>query len=87
MEKQSQTTDLRPGTLYRIKWREHYRHYQVEPGYLGRFLKWENRHDSLHGDFISREALFQRVKTSGRYGSRFAVPLADVSICEELRHD
>ena len=76
------TANLQPDALYRIKWASHYNREQVDPGYLGRFLNWQPRFDSLHGDLMHQEALFRRVKSSGRESYMFGVSLAEAEITE-----
>lgn len=40
----------------------------------GQFLGWERRRCSLHGDPLGWDALFQRIKPSGKTSYRFAAP-------------
>ena len=77
-------TQLTVGKTYHIIWPDHYHRHQKHVGYRAIFLKWKNRHCSLHGDFIAREAVFQRVKDGGRLGHVFSVdPARGVRITEE----
>ena len=80
MDEQAKTTDLTPGSLYRVKWRHHYNRHQVDPGLLGKFLNWRPKHDSLHGEFMHQEAIFQRQKESGKASYMFGVNPSDVDI-------
>lgn len=68
-----QIADLTPGQRYRIFQRS-------QPMLTGEFIRWENKHCQLHGEFIAREALFQKVKQSGRYGCRFLIDPKDATI-------
>jgi hypothetical protein len=66
-------TDLMPGTLYRITWPDDTNQHRRMEGFCGEFLRWETRRCQLHGEVLGREALFQKVKPSGKRGSLFAV--------------
>ncbi len=88
MSDTQKTTRLIPGHIYRVIWTDHYNKHQKTVGYRGKFLRWENRHCQLHGEFISREAVFHKIKESGRMASTcFSVdPLRGVMITEETDH-
>ena len=49
---------------------------------IGRFIKYEDRHCQLHGELIAKEALFQRIKVSGRESYMFSIDPAGATIAE-----
>ncbi len=78
--------ELHVGRIYRIVWPTHYNTHKKTVGWRGEFLRWRDVHCSLHGDFIRREALFQRVKESGRRGVMFGVDPGTAVITEDMPH-
>ena len=82
MVDKSETTALKPGTLYRVVWPDHYNYHQRTHGYTGKFVRMRERHCSLHGNFLGMEAEFIKVKPSGKLGSTFASPLDIIKITE-----
>ncbi len=74
---------LQVGHLYRVIWPTHYNRHQATVGYRARFLGWQKKHCSLHGDFLGWEASFRKVKDGGRESYRFAADYDDGTIIRE----
>jgi hypothetical protein len=73
------------GQTYRVVWPDHYNKHLASVGYLGEFVRMEKKYDSLHGEFLWHEAVFQKIKElSGRRSYIFHVCVNDnVTIKEE----
>lgn len=67
MASDRKTTQLEPGALYDISG-------GLTTPMRGRFIEWRQRRCQMHGERLGWEALFQRVKPSGKTSYQFAVP-------------
>jgi hypothetical protein len=73
--------DLVPGKIYKATFD---RCYPFDSGIMFEFIEYRDKHCQLHGEFIGKEALFRKIKASGKPSTTFSVLIDQIHIIEEF---